>query len=73
MDPNGAYYVVESFAAGGAASLSIGGYGRFLQLHLQGLAGKDSILKADTIRALHTPVCKGGFGWAAENIDILTD
>lgn len=37
----------------GDASPSVHDYGRFLQLHLRGLRGRDDILKATTIQELH--------------------
>jgi len=62
-DPNGTYHVVDFMAAGGAVRMSITDYGRFLQMHLQGLAGRNTILKAQTVRALHTPIDGSAFGW----------
>ena len=43
-------------APAGALSMTIDEYGAFLRTHLNGLAGRDGVLKASTIRALHTPV-----------------
>jgi CubicO group peptidase (beta-lactamase class C family) len=40
----------------GDASPSVQDYGRFLQLHLRGLRGRDDVLKATTIQALHARV-----------------
>jgi D-alanyl-D-alanine carboxypeptidase len=40
----------------GDASPSIQDYGRFLQLHLRGLRGRDDVLKAATIQELHERV-----------------
>ena len=40
----------------GDASVSPQDYGRFLQLHLRGLRGRDDVLKATTVRDLHTRV-----------------
>lgn len=68
-DPNGDYQLVDFLAAGGTASMTIGDYGRFLQMHLQGLAGRDTMLKAETVRALHTPIGQYGFGWVVRNLD----
>ena len=45
-------------------------YARFLQLHLRGLRGRDDILKATTIQALHgrvapdNPALGSAMGWA---------
>ena len=40
----------------GDASPSLQDYGRFLQLHLRGLRGRDDVLKATTIQDLHRKV-----------------
>jgi D-alanyl-D-alanine carboxypeptidase len=54
----------------GDASPSMQDYGRFLQLHLRGLRGRDDVLKATTIQALHgrgnSKSSTSGFamGWA---------
>lgn len=55
--------VIES-AAG--VSLSLENYGRFLQLHLRGLRGRDDGLKAATIQELHKTVLPAdtALGWA---------
>lgn len=45
-----------AFEPAGDASPSMYDYGRFLQLHLRGLKGRDDILKAATIQELHTRV-----------------
>ncbi|HYN06160.1 MAG TPA: serine hydrolase domain-containing protein [Vicinamibacterales bacterium] len=43
----------------GDASPSMQDYGRFLQLHLRGLRGRDDVLKATTIQDLHRRVALG--------------
>ena len=43
----------------GDASPSMPDYGRFLQLHLRGLRGRDDVLKATTIQDLHRRVAMG--------------
>ena len=43
----------------GDASPSMPDYGRFLQLHLRGLRGRDDVLKATTIQDLHRSVALG--------------
>jgi CubicO group peptidase (beta-lactamase class C family) len=51
----------------GDVSLSPQDYGRFLQLHLRGLRGRDDVLKAATIQDLHRPVAPGtgsAMGWS---------
>ena len=59
----------------GDASPSMQDYGRFLQLHLRGLRGRDDLLKATTIQDLHRRVAPNnpalGFamGWAVMTRD----
>jgi D-alanyl-D-alanine carboxypeptidase len=54
----------------GDASPSIQDYGRFLQLHLRGLRGRDDVLKATTIQELHrrvaptNPALAFAMGWS---------
>ena len=54
----------------GDASPSLQDYGRFLQLHLRGLRGRDDALKATTIGELHgrvapnSPALRSAMGWA---------
>jgi CubicO group peptidase (beta-lactamase class C family) len=50
----------------GDASPSLPDYGRFLQLHLRGLRGRDDVLKATTIQDLHRRVA---MGWAVVTRD----
>lgn len=51
--------------------MSMGDYGKFLQMHLQGLAGKDTLLKAGTVRFLHSPIDNYAFGWGVRTVDNL--
>jgi CubicO group peptidase (beta-lactamase class C family) len=50
----------------GDASLSPQDYGRFLQLHLRGLRGRDDVLKATTVQDLHRQAAPNNpaFGFA---------
>jgi CubicO group peptidase (beta-lactamase class C family) len=54
----------------GDASPAMRDYGRFLQMHLRGLKGRDDVLKAATIHALHGRGTQGGsagtsaLGWS---------
>jgi CubicO group peptidase (beta-lactamase class C family) len=50
---NAGYTTPSAIAPAGDASPSMQDYGRFLQLHLRGLQGRDDVLKATTIQALH--------------------
>jgi D-alanyl-D-alanine carboxypeptidase len=48
----------------GNVQVSVVEYVKFLQLHLRGLAGLDgTLLKSATIRLMHAPRDKMGFGW----------
>ena len=48
-----AYTTPLAIEPAGDASLSPQDYGRFLQLHLRGLRGRDDVLKATTVQDLH--------------------
>jgi D-alanyl-D-alanine carboxypeptidase len=50
------YTTPVAIEAAGDASPSLPDYGRFLQLHLRGLRGRDDVLKATTIQELHKKV-----------------
>ena len=69
--PDNAIYTTPlAIEPAGDVSLSPQDYGRFLQLHLRGLRGRDDLLKATTVRDLHkrvTPINPSlGFvmGWS---------
>jgi CubicO group peptidase (beta-lactamase class C family) len=51
--------------------LNLGAYGRFLQLHLGGLQGRDSLLRSETGRHLHTPLDGCGLGWGVGPVNGL--
>ena len=59
----------------GDASPSLQDYGRFLQLHLRGLEGRDDVLKATTIQDLHrkiapiNPFLGFAMGWVVQERD----
>ncbi|MFM2125162.1 MAG: hypothetical protein RL328_1613 [Acidobacteriota bacterium] len=44
-------------------------YAKFLQFHLKGLAGSDSLLKASTVKFLHTPTDGVGLGWGIRDFE----
>lgn len=58
--------IPPALAPAGDLSLTMAAYGRFLQLHLRGLAGRDDVLRAATVRALHEPSDDYAFGWAIQ-------
>jgi CubicO group peptidase (beta-lactamase class C family) len=66
VTPGDAVYTTPlAIEPAGDASPSMLDYGRFLQLHLRGLRGRDDVLKATTIRALHGRVAPDdpAMGW----------
>src|SRR5262249_12841095 len=64
QDPHGKYQLPPPIVPAGGWSVSPGDYAKFLQLHLRGLEGRDGLLKAETIRRLHTRIDdKVALGW----------
>jgi CubicO group peptidase (beta-lactamase class C family) len=63
LDPRTGWPLPDFLRPAGDVRMDLAGYARFLQLHLLGLQGRDSLLKADTVRHLHTPVDSCGLGW----------
>ena len=61
--PGDGYALGVIFGASGDYSLSIADYAKFLQLHLAGLAGRDGLLKASSIRHLHAGPGEYALGW----------
>jgi D-alanyl-D-alanine carboxypeptidase len=71
-DPHDAYHLPACLAPAGGVSMSAEDYARFLRLHLQGLDGRDGLLRAKTIQHLHSrpagtdPNAQSfGYGWAS--------
>src|SRR6185295_9633200 len=59
---------VSAMQGAGGLSLSIVDYAAFLQMHLRGLRGIDTILlRADTVRNLHTPDGRYALGWGIQD------
>jgi CubicO group peptidase (beta-lactamase class C family) len=58
--------VPAALAPAGDLSLTMAAYGRFLQLHLRGLAGQDGLLRAATVRELHRPDGGYALGWGIQ-------
>ena len=57
ITPDNAVYTTPlAIEPAGDVSLSPRDYGRFLQLHLRGLRGRDDVLKATTVQDLHRSV-----------------
>ncbi len=62
--PDDVYQLEPWLAPAGDVSLSLPAYGRFLQLQLEGLQGKQTILPPTLIRRLHNDGQHGvGLGW----------
>ncbi len=62
-DPHDNYHLPLCFTPAGGAAMSLADYAKFLQLHLRGLAGKDGLLKAESIKRLHSPIGGHAAGW----------
>lgn len=56
----------------GDVQLSVLDYAKFLQLHLRGLTAADGLLRAETVRRLHTPVGKVALGWGVREFEGAT-
>lgn len=61
--PGDGWAIGVIFGAAGDYSLSLAGYAKFLQLHLAGLAGRDGLLEASSIRHLHAGPGEYALGW----------
>lgn len=64
---------IMTAAAGGGMYMSLGDLVKFGRAHLDGLQGKDGLLKAATIQRLHKGISEGtgrsyGCGWSIENL-----
>lgn len=46
--------------------MTMSAYARFLQLHVRGLAGRDDVLRASTIRMLHEAEGDYALGWSVQ-------
>lgn len=52
-NPHDRFHLPACLAPGGGISMSVGDFAKFLRLHLQGLQGRDGLLRAKTIAFLH--------------------
>ena len=57
-------YDLRYIEPGGDLSMKIKDYAKFIQLNLQGLKGKDNLLKAETYQFLHFGLPDYSIGWA---------
>jgi CubicO group peptidase (beta-lactamase class C family) len=68
-DPDGPEQFPGVFTPAGDVHMSVVDYAKFAQIHLQGLAGTDTILAADTYRQLHRPEGDYALGWSVVPFD----
>lgn len=58
---------VSAMQGAGGLNLSLKDYAVFLQMHLRGLRGQDTpVLRAGTVRELHTPKGRYALGWGIQ-------
>ena len=70
--PDDAYQLETFLAPAGDVCISLPHYGRFLQMHLKGLQGKETILPGDLIRKMHNHGRPGsGMGWGITTLRSL--
>jgi CubicO group peptidase (beta-lactamase class C family) len=69
VSPGTSFPLPDFFRPAGDVRMTLGHYGRFLQSHLAGLLGRDSLLRAGTVQHLHTPVDGCGLGWGVGTVD----
>ena len=62
-DPTGPYKTRMAIAPAGDVHLSILDFAKFVQMHLRGCRGKETILKAETVQFMHEGVQGYGLGW----------
>ncbi|MHC4695914.1 MAG: serine hydrolase domain-containing protein [Planctomycetota bacterium] len=64
---------INCIGPAGNVHSSIEDFARYAALHLQGLHGRDGVLKAETVRHLHTPPADGNsdyaYGWHIRKTD----
>lgn len=65
-DPNGEYQLTFFMAPAGDVHMNMPDLARFARFHLAALRGKDGILKASTVREMHTKRVKSGLGWGVQ-------
>jgi len=58
--------IPAALAPAGDLAMTMSAYARFLQMHVRGLAGRDDVLRAATIRALHEPDGEYALGWGVQ-------
>jgi CubicO group peptidase (beta-lactamase class C family) len=69
-DPHDSYQLPPFLIPAGGMSVTLADYAKFLQLHLRGLEGRDGLLKAETIKHLHTRVDETvALGWGVVDLE----
>jgi len=58
--------IPAALAPAGDLSMTMSAYARFLQMHVRGLAGRDDVLRATTIRVLHEADGDYAMGWGVQ-------
>jgi CubicO group peptidase (beta-lactamase class C family) len=61
--PDDAYQLGPLFAPAGDLHMSVVDLARHGQMHVRGLRGADTVVRADTMRTLHTPFGEYSLGW----------
>lgn len=61
--PNDSYSLGASMVPAGDIHVSIIDLVEFGRMHLLGVDGRDTLLRSETIRTIHTPVGEYGLGW----------
>jgi CubicO group peptidase (beta-lactamase class C family) len=69
QDPHGEYQLGPLHAAAGDVHMPVADLAAFGRMHPRGLAGKDILITADTVRRMHTPLGDApgdgyGLGWS---------
>lgn len=66
--PHDEYQLEPSIAPAGDIHVALADYPRFLQMHLRGLAGAETLLRPETIETLHTPYGRSAIGWGVQSL-----
>ena len=68
-DPTDGYVIEPSIAPAGDISMPTSEFVRWLQWNCRGLNGTDTIVRADTLRFMHTAPTRAGLGWGVGERD----
>ena len=68
-DPNGEYQLEPFIAPAGDVHVAFDAYPKFLQMHLRGLAGEQTLLKPESVQFLHEPNGRSGIGWGIQPLE----